>query len=258
MKYQLSAACSCVTGRIRQNNEDNFCFDQRILPQENNGLEQSLTASFLPFESSVALGIFDGMGGEEDGQVASYLAASTFRNLYEAQSNVLSVRKFLEQAAIQMNDSVYKKAEISFNRMGSTAVIFYFYKDYVYACNVGDSRAFRFRDNALIQLSKDHTDVAFLASRGITNRKPHLNKYIGMSTEDGIPMPYIVKGHILPGDQYLLCSDGLTDMLNNVEIAAILKDSQNASDAVNSLISAAMEHGGRDNTTVIVIRVLHK
>lgn len=258
MKNKLKAACACTTGHIRQNNEDNFCFDQRILPQENNGLEQTISACSLPLESSVAFGVFDGMGGEADGQVASYLSASTFRNLYETQGNVLTARKLLKQAVFQMNDCVRKKAESSFSRMGSTAVIFYFCEDLVYVCNVGDSRAFRFRDNTLVQLSKDHTDAEFLASRGITNRKPRLNQYIGMSTEDGIPEPYIAKGHILPGDQYLLCSDGLTDMLSNAEITAILKDSQDATNAVNSLISAAMEHGGRDNTTAIVIQVLHE
>ena len=79
MLYRLETACWCDKGRVRSGNEDNLYFDGGILPQVNDGLPKPVTATVSHTRSSAAFGVFDGMGGEAFGQVASYLAARTFK-----------------------------------------------------------------------------------------------------------------------------------------------------------------------------------
>ena len=86
-------------------------------------------------------------------------------------------------------------------------------------------------------------------------KKAPLIQYLGMDPEEILIEPFIAKGDLKKGDQYLLCSDGLTDMLTNFEIADIMLNSPDAATCAENLIRAALEHGGRDNITVIVCRI---
>ena len=235
MKYGLEAACHCHVGRIRSNNEDNFYFDDRILMQENRGLKKAISIRVSCTERFATFGIFDGMGGEEDGQVASYLAADSYREkCHMLEYYVVPPKEFL--------------------RAGAT--LLYFCEDEIYVCNVGDSKGFRLRTNELLQISEDHTDAKLLVAHGIKNREPHLTQYIGIALEEMLLEPHVAKGQVLPEDQYLICSDGLTDMLSNIEICSILQESISAKESAERLVSAAVESGGRDNITVIVVRVV--
>ena len=257
MKYDLEAACHCHVGRIRSNNEDNFYFDDRILMQENRGLKKAISIRVSCTERFATFGIFDGMGGEEDGQVASYLAADSYREkCHMLEYYVVPPKEFLQAGISNMNDTVCRTAESNLNRMGTTATLLYFCEDEIYVCNVGDSKGFRLRTNELLQISEDHTDAKLLAAHGIKNRNPHLTQYIGIAIEEMLLEPHVEKGQVLPGDQYLICSDGLTDMLSNIEICSILQESISAKESAEKLVSAAVESGGRDNISVIVVRVV--
>lgn len=251
----LCAACNCNVGKRREKNEDNFYFDDRILPQENIGLKRAISAQ-LSVEHSVSFGIFDGMGGEADGQIASFLSASVFkRDCATLNDYVMRPKEFLRDAVTHMNDAVWPIAEENFNHMGSTAVILHFVEDEVYVCNVGDSKAFRLRQKGFQQLSKDHTDAEFLEKMGIKNRRPKLTQCIGVSPDEMELEPYIAKGKVESGDQYLLCSDGLTDMVAPEQIGIIMEESSDARSCAEQLVAVALKNGGRDNTTVIVVRV---
>jgi protein phosphatase len=121
---------------------------------------------------------------------------------------------------------------------------------------LGDSRAYRYRQGEFMQLSVDHTDAAVIKERGITNRRPRLTQYLGIDQQELILEPAISKGEIHKGDWYLLCSDGVTDMLSNFEIADIIHRAKNAEQCVTQIINAALEKGGRDNITAIVCRII--
>lgn len=254
----VNAACACHMGRIRKNNEDNLFFGGRILPRGNTGLKNIYTVQ-KPLEDTPCFGVFDGMGGEAHGEEASFLAASRMKEKVKVLHEYLyRPSTFLEELIQEMNRAVCKgAADLQAGRMGSTAVMLYFEENTVYQCNVGDSRAYRLRDNALLQLSENHTDELFLKAQGI-QRKPSLTQHLGILPEEMLLEPHTVKCEVREGDCYLLCSDGLTDMLSNAEICDILLKQQEAGDAVRQLLDLALERGGRDNITIIVIHMDRK
>lgn len=252
MSYILDAACLCNTGKMRKNNEDNFFFDNRCLEVENNGLKvPAVMRKSLGKEVCVA--VFDGMGGENYGEFASFAAAECMRQTTrKLKDYFIPERKFLNGMCMKINDAVVaKQKELCTERMGSTMVAFYFSHNYVYVCNLGDSRAYRLRDGELLQLSVDHVE-----KRPGPNKKAPLTQHLGIDPENFLIEPHIAKGELLSEDQYLLCSDGLTDMLTNLEIFDILHQSETSEDCVQQLVSAALEKGGKDNVTAIVCRII--
>ncbi|MBR6526974.1 MAG: serine/threonine-protein phosphatase [Lachnospiraceae bacterium] len=255
MAFKIQAACGCNIGRRRTNNEDNFYFDNRLLPKENRGLKTAVMIE-QPLEREQCYGVFDGMGGESYGEEASFLAAQTAKEHQKILADFIQPPKaYLTDLVKEMNDAVCQKSEeLGSGRMGSTAVMLYLNHDYAYICNVGDSRAFRLRQDEFMQISEDHTDAKFLAEQGI-RRKPSLTQHLGIWPDEMELEPYVAKGQLQDGDQFLLCSDGLTDMVSNAEICAIMKEHEDVRLCVDALIDTALEHGGKDNVTVILVRV---
>lgn len=251
MAYILDAACGCNTGKIRKNNEDNFFFDGRCLEADNSGLKHPVTMT-KTLRRELCVAIFDGMGGENFGEVASFAAADCMQyTTRKLKDYFIPERKFLNSLCMKINDAVVaKQQELCTERMGSTMVALYFSHGYVYVCNLGDSRAYRLRDGEFLQLSVDH-----LEKREQTRKKAPLTQHLGISPENFLIEPYIAKGELKRGDQYLLCSDGLTDMLTNLEIDGIMSSTESAEECVKKLIDAALEKGGKDNVTAIVCRI---
>ena len=253
MPYILDAACLCNTGKVRKNNEDNFFFDGRCLEAENDGLKHPVTMTKTLWRE-VCVAIFDGMGGENFGECASFAAADCMQNMTrKLKDYFIPERKFLNRMCLTINEAVVaKQQELCTERMGSTMVALYFSHGYVYVCNLGDSRAYRLRDGEFLQLSEDHVEKR----EGQARKKAPLTQHLGINPEEFLIEPYIAKGELEHGDQYLLCSDGLTDMLTNLEIDEIMCDSPSAEECAQKLVEAALEKGGRDNVTVIVCRIL--
>lgn len=254
MKNKITAACVCNTGKRRNNNEDNFYFNNIVLPEENDGTEHSLVFEQKLENAPLIFGVFDGMGGASDGQVAAFLSANILSE--EIKKNVtLHPKKFLDKIILLMNDCVCEEAKVRFNDMGCTAAILYFIENAVYVCNVGDSRIYRLHNEKIEQLSEDHTDAEILAKQGIKNRKPCLTQCIGISPEEMLIEPYIRKDCIESGERYLICSDGLTDMVSLEEIKKTMMTSVDVAKCTEELVTKALNAGGRDNITVIVIQV---
>ena len=253
MGYIIQAACGCHTGRIRRNNEDNFYFGGRCLEVENNGLKHPVCIE-EKLKFGLLLAVFDGMGGENFGEYASFTAARQMQLMERKLLDfVIPERKYVERLAAQLDASVVNaQKEMLTDRMGTTMVSLYFSGRHVYVCNVGDSRAYRLRDGEFLQLSVDHVEKR----PGRENKKAPLTQYLGFGSEEIEIEPYIAKGKIAGGDKYLLCSDGLTDMLTNFEISDIMLRNQNAEACAQELIASALERGGRDNITVIVCRIM--
>lgn len=252
MIFQLSAACGCNVGRVRKNNEDNFYFDGKSLPEENNGLGGCIVKkTFL--ENEVLFAVFDGMGGEEYGEIASFTATETAKDKSDRNRRYTTgSRAFLQQLCIEMNRTVCKRQEeLHVSNMGTTAAMLLFVPDEVYACNLGDSRIYRLRDDEFSQISVDDVERV---PEGV-HRKAALTQFLGVPEDELSLEPHIVKCELNHGDVYLICSDGLTDMVSNLDICAILRQHISVKQSVQHLISQALKNGGCDNTTVIVIRI---
>lgn len=249
MVFRLEAACLCDTGRLRKNNEDNFYFNGQCLPVENRGLSHPLSGVFSPGKNAF-FAVFDGMGGENYGEYAAFAAADCLRSLDGVQNGAAD-KAGLEELCLRLNDAVVETArKMSTGRMGATLAALSFTAGAVAVCNLGDSRAFRFRDGVFLQLSVDHVSSRMGRSRA----KAPLIQYLGIDPEEVVVEPYIAGEPLASGDWYLLCSDGLTDMLSNLEIVSILSRADTAAGCAEELVRAALDRGGRDNVTVITIR----
>lgn len=253
MQYTIQAACGCHIGKVRRNNEDNFFFGGRCMEQENTGLRSPVMLE-RPLKENLCLAVFDGMGGENFGEIAAFSAARALQSYERSFTDyVIPGKNYLSRLALHMNGAVVKAAEeLSTTRMGTTLAALYFTAAYAYVCNVGDSRVYRLRDREFFQMSCDHVDSRPVAS----GRKPGLTQYLGVDPEEMQIEPFIAKGRLKAGDQYLICSDGLTDMLSNFEIADIMLRDNEAEICVQELIQAALNKGGRDNITAIICKIL--
>ena len=221
---RISAACGCHTGRRRKNNEDNFFFAGRYMASDNNGLGSILEKSFS-LKKDRFFAVFDGMGGGEYGEIASYIAAKATEQRLNAEM------------------------------MGSTLAGLYFTGSQVWTVNVGDSRCFLLRDGKLQQISEDQTDEAYMKENGIHGRKPYLTQYMGMDPEEVRVLPYADCLQLKKGDRFLICSDGVSDMVSIEFLETMLLQTQSPAKCVDTILAAALEAGGKDNITAIVLEI---
>lgn len=254
MTFTIHAACHCHTGYVRRNNEDNFFFDDLSLQERNAGLSRPLTMTVSTDDRRI-LAVFDGMGGEAYGETASFVAAKA---LFAASRsiNCEGDGDFSREASLQMNLEVWRSAvSLGTDRMGATLAMLTFREDHVYACNLGDSRIFRLRDGKLHQLSQDHTDEAFIRAQGI-RRRPRLTQHLGINPGECQVEPHVAGFFLRSGDWYVICSDGLTDMVDPGRMADLIYAAETPAQCAQSLLDAALDQGGRDNITVIACRVV--
>lgn len=255
----IYAACGCHMGKRRKNNEDNFFFHGTYLTSDNQGLSDILwkKTSFLEgiFSPYLFYGVFDGMGGGAFGEVASQTAAEAASNFLKNKDNInfSDITPSLTNMCRTMNQRVFETGvSLGTDNMGTTIASLFFYAGQVWACNIGDSRCYRMRHTRMEQLSEDHTDAECMEQQGITGRKPYLTQYLGINPEELRIEPYVRNCQLQRNDRFLLCSDGLTDMVSEQEICNILEKADTPEAGVRKLIEAALEAGGKDNITVIV------
>lgn len=215
--------------------------------------------------------VADGMGGHQAGEVASAMAIDVItRSLAERLPSASSrrtkgarvtdiVRRAVEMANSAVNEAANSNPQQA--GMGSTVVVTAFHGDRVCIAHVGDSRIYRLRAGLLQQLTEDHSLVQDLVRRGFLSPEearvsPHKNvvtRALGVSA--GVQVE-IRDERVQDGDLFLLCSDGLHDMLADDAIAATLRANMNDISVLASrLIDAANNAGGEDNVTVVLVRV---
>lgn len=254
----IYAACGCNKGLRRRNNEDNFYFAGEYLSEQNDGMGTILTWTGTMSDEYAGefFAVYDGMGGGQYGEVASYNAACHTEELLERYTtDTDDLTGSLTEMCEALNDAVFEsEAGLAVNQMGSTLAGYYFSGSSVWCCNVGDSRCYRLRDGVLRRLSVDHTDEETMKRSGITGRKPYLTQYLGVDPEEMRISPSVSGHTVMDGDQYLICSDGLSDMLTAEQMTDILLSGGDEEETVQTLIVNALKNGGRDNVTVIVCR----
>lgn len=254
---RIESACVSHVGKVRERNEDNLYYAGRILPFEHNQ-EMKRKEWTYTTERLQAVAVFDGMGGESAGDLASYTSATEFRKRYRklAKNRQMPNREQIAQMLIEISDAVYLTAkERHFKLIGSTATILLTKGDKGVIVNLGDSPLYQIRDGKIKLLSRAHTDSELLKQQGV-DRKPALTQFLGINTKEFIVEPYMWEVCLKSGDQYLLCSDGLTDMMTDDEIAEVLNQESLVQKKIDSLLCTVLERGAKDNTTMILCEVM--
>ena len=239
---KLSWGAASHVGMVRQQNEDAYVAESNVFA------------------------VADGMGGHNAGEVASALAVDGLRR---AAAAGFSAAEGLVAAINTTNATIHEASGgLSEQRgMGTTltALVPLPATDgepqRVVVANVGDSRIYLWRGDELKQVSADHSYVQELLSEGlITAEEARIHPRRNIVTRAlGIEGDVNADSWVLPmvvGDRYVLCSDGLVDEVDDEEIATILRTSINPQVAADHLVRVANEHGGRDNTTVVVVDIL--
>ena len=232
-------------GRARDNNEDAVAFDD-----------------------SVRLGVLaDGMGGYNAGEIASGMATAFIKSelsrwLAEAgrSASVREIRRAMEICVDNANLSIFNAANSNphYAGMGTTLVVSVFQDGRLLLGHIGDSRCYRFRGGVLLQITKDHSLLQEQIDAGLITPEQAAGSSIknlvtrALGVEDAV-MLEINEHEVESGDCYLMCSDGLSDMVDDAEIASILGGPVPMDQKADILIAVANEHGGRDNISVLLV-----
>lgn len=250
---RLEASARTDLGPVRQNNEDNFLVDQEA------GL-------FV---------VADGMGGHASGEVASEIAVNTMRDVLLGADDPDETR--LERAAAEGDDAIRERLRYAMNQashrirraaianamhggMGTTLAVLLIENNVAHIGHVGDSRIYLYREGRIHRLTRDHTVVQQEVDAGrltpeLARVVPHKNILTQSVGFHGPVDPDTATRPIKAGDIFLLCSDGLTDALDDPDLARICKETP-VDELSEVLVTQALEGGTEDNVTVIVVSVV--
>lgn len=234
-------------GVKREKNEDTIS-----IPLENEGIKLFILA--------------DGMGGANAGEKASSIATETIRdyirlNFIKIERTKEEIEKIIRKAMIEANRKVFELSTEyqEYKGMGTTVVVVLIYRGRLYIGHIGDSRVYRLRQAVLRQLTKDHSYVQELLRQGTITAeeaKNHPQKNVlvkALGCDRDIEPDVITKGFV-KGDVILMCSDGLTNMVEDKEIyEIIMKNTSDLKIACKMLIDTANQNGGVDNVSAIII-----
>lgn len=250
MKYRISVVSHI--GYVRTVNQDNFFCGGRYRALEESIVEFNTNNIG---EEPWMTAIFDGMGGEKDGEIASLIAgkmaADRARSAFDIDLNDL---------IMSTNTQICHEMASRKCHMGSTCVFLEFDNEKCRSWNIGDSRAYRYHNGILSQMSEDHTEAASFSeifkgeSVAKTGSENKLTQHLGIPEDDFIIEPYISSWvEVSSGDILLLCSDGLTHMTEDKAIGDILSQDLGLEEKRSHLLDRALESGGMDNVTIIVV-----
>jgi protein phosphatase len=254
LKGKLETALKSDVGQVRDNNEDAVAEDPEI------GL----------------LILADGMGGYNAGEIASGIATTTVLDVVRRDWPKLkhghmdpesgySLESLLLRHALEMaHSTIYQVAQSQPQcaGMGTTAVVCLFHDDRISIAYAGDSRLYRLRDNKLDQITRDHSLVEELVARGhytraeavLLVRRNIVTRALGVEPKVEVDL---IEEAVSVGDIVMLCSDGLTEMVDDEMIRlTLMQFADNLTQAAEMLVRKANEHGGRDNVTVALAKVV--
>lgn len=245
MNFQFCAKTD--VGRARDNNEDSIAFD----------------------EATRTVVLADGMGGYNAGEVASGMATAFIKSelarwLEQAGEGAKAreIRRAMEICVENANQSILKAAHSNpqYSGMGTTLVVAVFRDDVAIIGHIGDSRCYRWRAGALQQITRDHSLLQEQMDAGMitpeqaatSNIKNLVTRAVGVEED---VMLEVNEFALAPGDVYLMCSDGLSDMVDDAGIARILSTPGALAQRAQALVDTANENGGRDNIAVMLVEV---
>ena len=259
----LEIAAVTDIGQKRTSNQDNFFVNGCYIDHYNVVAERFDAVDSLNVH---VLAVCDGMGGQADGDVAAMIGVSTIsdysdslRQSEDSRNASRTARRMLREA----NGRILERCKESGKKMGSTVSMLVVANQYVYACNLGDSEIYHKTQYGIERLSKPQTFAQELVDMGAISEdqasrsyiRNQLSQYLGMENVRGLK-PNENYTTIRNGDMLLICSDGVSDVLPNHSIYAMLSSGRPVRDIADALIEKALRKGSGDNLTVVIARVL--
>jgi PPM family protein phosphatase len=272
-RVQVDLGALSHQGKVRPNNEDHFYVTR--CERSLQTLLTNLPPGQVPeqcVETVYGLLVADGMGGAAAGEVASQMAITTLVDLVlwtpdwimrldeKAVQDVVSRR--MEQRFHQVQEAMVERAraEPNLSGMGTTMTLTVSLGIDLLITHVGDSRVYLFRQGRLLKLTHDHTLAQALVDAGVLRPEEAATHFLRhmltrvIGTRGDAVRVELHWLRLADGDQLLLCTDGLTEMVPETAIAEVLQKGEPAAGACNALVNLALERGGRDNVTVVLAR----
>jgi protein phosphatase len=255
-------------GKVRERNEDVYLLAR--VERSFTTLQTNLTAGLIPdrhLDDAHAMVVADGMGGMAAGEVASQLAVSTLVSQFLGTSNwIMRTGTWENRTVLDRMTERYRRANTvvhalseahpQLSGMGTTMTLAFNVGAELFVGHIGDSRAYLYRRSELHQLTRDHTLAVELAEAGLISPDAVATHHLRHVLTHALGQPEVgEKAEVqkLPledGDRVLVCSDGLTNMVEDDAIAKILASDRSVSEMCNALLDAALESGGKDNVTI--------
>ena len=244
----MNITAACRVGCVRHQNEDMILIGNHFIRNDAYTARVDLTN-----QERFMIAIADGMGGHNRGDVASNDVLHNLQFFYHdlpAGLNPSGFNEMIVDWLESINNIVASKgrADEQYKGMGTTLVCFAFYEGEYYSMNCGDSRLYRFRQGKLTQLTTDHSLSNMLGQEKHSN---YITNCIGGGCSTSFIDIVKITPDILLDDSYMLCSDGLTDMVSDEKIAALMAQGATA----NDLSEAAMVAGGLDNISCCLVKI---
>jgi serine/threonine protein phosphatase PrpC len=253
-------------GKVRPNNEDHFAIVRRRRTSELILSNLSHNELALADDSAYGMFVVDGMGGERFGELASQLALQTMFELAQQATSwvtkitdleVQQIRQRVEAYVqrIQATLREYIDADPALAGMGTTWTSAHLLLPHAIVVHIGDSRAYLLHEGELHQVTRDETLAQAYIDSGMDPSHVRQFRHLllnNLGDHQGNVSAQIHHFQIVPGDRLLLCTDGLTDMVTDDAIAAIVQQASTPQSACEKLLGAALGNGGKDNITVIV------
>ena len=230
----------------------------RVCQRTHQGLVRSSNQDSLLVDQGV-YGVADGMGGHKGGETASRVAVQVVKNALRGKKPEM---RALEVGVEAANRRIFDMArhDSALSGMGTTLTFLWESGNGVHLCHVGDSRAYLWRNGELKQITDDHSLVAeLLRNNMISPEAARTHPYRNVITR-AVGVDPVVQADIFVHDKqtdhlWLICSDGLTNMVPDETIQSVLKDAENEETAADELLALALERGGTDNITFVLCRV---
>jgi len=245
----VTATVQTDAGCMREANEDS---GRHVLPNDPE----------TQFKKGILTIVADGMGGHASGEIASQMAVDLISEIYYADKTK-SAPDALKNAIEQANKQIYETSltdEKMFG-MGTTVIALVLLNDKAFSAHVGDSRLYRLRGQNMEMMTLDHSQVMEMVKYGIISMEEarnHDDKNVilrAVGTQPAVEVELSESFTVEASDQFLLCSDGLCDMLEDEAIRGIWAAAKDVHAAGEQLIEQAKENGGHDNITVGIVRV---
>jgi len=257
--FKIECSVITYTGPIRENNEDNYYVNGKYKIDSKVDIEGYIDNAQ---RDSYLYAVYDGLGGDELGEVASIIAAWALEQ-FQSTDIRKTIGEYVQYANKFICDEIEKNDGI---RIGTTFALLSIRNNKAIAYNIGDSRVYLYRDEDLYLMTEDHTLAQRLVRMGMLDHeeavrhksKNRLTQHLGIFPEELKIAPYMSEEvEILRGDMFLLCTDGLTDMVSDDDIVEILSSRNwDTTALVKQLASDVQANGGRDNATMIIVKVV--
>ena len=213
---------------------------------------------YMPGAGESFCAVADGMGGHKAGEVASEIAVREFsRAMRKAKAPYdQAIRAAVERANAAIYAAAREKDE--FSGMGTTLTALYFHGDTAFLAHVGDSRAYLIRNGAIVRVTADHTLVEEMVLQGLITleearvhpKRNYLTRALGTAPSVEVD---VIRMDVRSDDVYLLCSDGLSNHVSEREMREIIFSGESGDACVARLIKCALNHGGTDNITAMLV-----